>query len=827
MFQNITKNWEDEEYEDVEFDKKAAIKESLKQAFSVNKLVLYVLSFMLSMVGIGQTQTIVVAPFAIAVLAAAMSNQIPIGILYVVNGIGVAIKFGSEGLLNYLLTTLMFFVSTLLIRPIWDEDAKEGKKLARHIFFSTLIVQLLKMAFHSFLLYDLLVSIAVSVIVLIFYKIFSNSLIFITEFGKKKAFSIEEVMGGFLFLAIAVVALGDMRIFGFSVRNVFSILFVLILGWKHGMVVGATSGITIGSVTGILCGNEVAMIAIYAISGMIAGLLNRFGKIGVMLGFLAGNLILTYVANGYTVQIVPYQEILLASLGLLAIPKRVKINIEDLYGTTKLLPETTGRTLEENQETIQKLTSMSETISDIAKGYEEASDQDQDHREQKNFEVFLQAFEDQIEASTSENDLFEYLEQDERILKACYQELIQNEIITNKTLNPIFEKYHYYFVSFGNERKNPILAEQIDEIIRILNRAYRNSKTKFLVEKKTKEEKKNLSNQLNHVSKAISDLAKDMQKETKQEEFAAEKREIQEILKQKDISVQQVEIKKYPNERKKIKVYTKTCADLEDGECDIKRIGKVIAKVLNETIVLQDQVCGIRDQKETCEFTYLAQDQYHIQVGIASSKKADSPISGDTSTQVQLEDGKYLLALSDGMGSGPEARKNSKVAIKILERSLKAGFEKEVSVQSINSAIYAGGQEQDMYATLDVGILDLYAGKIEFIKNAACPTYLKRKDQVKLIQADSLPTGILPEIKLEVYEQDLEDGDLFVMCSDGVIEADKEYLNKEVWIKYLLEDMNLTDAQKIADIILSEAIDKDYGKEKDDMTVIVARVNKR
>ena len=104
---------------------------------------------------------------------------------------------------------------------------------------------------------------------------------------------------------------------------------------------------------------------------------------------------------------------------------------------------------------------------------------------------------------------------------------------------------------------------------------------------------------------------------------------------------------------------------------------------------------------------------------------------------------------------------------------------------------------------------------------------MKRKDQVKLIQADSLPTGILPEIKLEVYEQDLEDGDLFVMCSDGVIEADKEYLNKEVWIKYLLEDMNLTDAQKIADIILSEAIDKDYGKEKDDMTVIVARVNKR
>ena len=96
-----------------------------------------------------------------------------------------------------------------------------------------------------------------------------------------------------------------------------------------------------------------------------------------------------------------------------------------------------------------------------------------------------------------------------------------------------------------------------------------------------------------------------------------------------------------------------------------------------------------------------------------------------------------------------------------------------------------------------------------------------------MIQADNLPTGILPDIQLDVYEQDLEDGDLFVMCSDGVIEADKEYLNKEVWVKYLLEDMNLIDAQKIADIILSEAVDKDYGKEKDDMTVVVARVTKK
>lgn len=279
MFQNITKNMEDEEYEDVEFNRKEILKEGLRQAFTLNKIVLYALSFMLSLVSVGQTPNVMVAPFALALLAAAMSNQIPIGILSIISGVGVFLKTGTDGFLNYLLTIFLFFVSTLLIRPNWDEDAKEKKKLARHIFVCTLIVQLGQMAFHSFLLYDLLVSIAMSVIVLIFYKIFSNSLIFIMEFGKKKAFSIEEVMGGFLFLAIAAVALGKIQVFGYSVRNIVSILFVLILGWKHGMVVGATSGITIGSVTGILCGNEVAMIAIYAISGLIAGLMNRLGKV--------------------------------------------------------------------------------------------------------------------------------------------------------------------------------------------------------------------------------------------------------------------------------------------------------------------------------------------------------------------------------------------------------------------------------------------------------------------------------------------------------------------------------------------------------------------
>ena len=66
--------------------------------------------------------------------------------------------------------------------------------------------------------------------------------------------------------------------------------------------------------------------------GMIAGFLSRFGKIGVIIGFIAGNVLLSYVSNGNTVPIIYLKEIVVASLGLLLVPKKIDINIQDFFG---------------------------------------------------------------------------------------------------------------------------------------------------------------------------------------------------------------------------------------------------------------------------------------------------------------------------------------------------------------------------------------------------------------------------------------------------------------------------------------------------------------
>ena len=104
---------------------------------------------------------------------------------------------------------------------------------------------------------------------------------------------------------------------------------VLVLGWKNGMLVGATSGVTIGVTLGIISGNDSITIAAYAISGLIAGILNRFGKIGVIVGFVLGDILLTYLSNGGVENLIVFKEILIAGIGLLAVPKNIKLDMKN------------------------------------------------------------------------------------------------------------------------------------------------------------------------------------------------------------------------------------------------------------------------------------------------------------------------------------------------------------------------------------------------------------------------------------------------------------------------------------------------------------------
>ena len=155
----------------------------------------------------------------------------------------------------------------LIFKPWYEEEYKsERRKLGRYVILSVIGVQIVQILFRGFLLYDLFLAVTTGIITYIFYKIFSNSLITISEYGLTKVFTVEEVVGASLMLSIAITAFGNFQIFGFEIKTILCILIVLILGWKQGILIGATSGITIGAVLGVIGGNSQMLIASFAIS---------------------------------------------------------------------------------------------------------------------------------------------------------------------------------------------------------------------------------------------------------------------------------------------------------------------------------------------------------------------------------------------------------------------------------------------------------------------------------------------------------------------------------------------------------------------------------
>ena len=375
--------------------------------------------------------------------------------------------------------------------------------------------------------------------------------------------------------------------------------------------------------------------------------------------------------------------------------------------------------------------------------------------------------------SLKENVLYDDLIDEENELSNDIFEVLQDKNeITKEDILTLLEKRNEYILGFDDFDTNMKIENDLNKVLRIINDTYKIGKINHLWKERMKENKKVIGAQLEGVSKAISSVANSINRKQKTD-FEKEKQEIKILCKQmetsisnalqKEIKLIDISIEQNKNGRYIVNTYINSCEDEE--ECRTYEMENILSKVLDSQIVLQKENCGIKVNERLCKQVYASKDKFVIQIGIAEETKKYSEMSGDSNVQTRLDDGKYLIAISDGMGSGIQANNSSRTAVKMLNRMLSSGFDRDTSLELINSSMYINSKE-DSYATLDVAILDLYTGNMEFMKNGACPTFIKNKRNVSVVKSISLPAGILDRVDLVVYDKDLEDGDIIVMCSD-------------------------------------------------------------
>ena len=101
--------------------------------FNKKYIMIYFVSFMISMVGLSGTMS----PFSISVISACFANAVPAMGIIVVSIIGNAIKFGIDGALSYLLTTIVMVATFFIIKPKYnDSERNEQIKLGNFRFYN-------------------------------------------------------------------------------------------------------------------------------------------------------------------------------------------------------------------------------------------------------------------------------------------------------------------------------------------------------------------------------------------------------------------------------------------------------------------------------------------------------------------------------------------------------------------------------------------------------------------------------------------------------------------------------------------------------------------
>ncbi len=203
-----------------------------------------------------------------------------------------------------------------------------------------------------------------------------------------------------------------------------------------------------------------------------------------------------------------------------------------------------------------------------------------------------------------------------------------------------------------------------------------------------------------------------------------------------------------------------------------------------------------------------------IGIGVAECPGGGNAQTGDTACIRELN-GKRLAAISDGMGMGEAARRESEQTVNMVADLVSCGFRMDEAAELINRLLLLS-DGRETYATLDAMLFDGSRLSAVAAKHGAPPSYILRRGRLSALRAEALPVGIVEEAKTAVFSVKLKRGDTVIMMSDGVSDALGEELDGA--LKRAGEEKDPRAAAR--ELI---ALARRMGG-ADDMTAIVARV---
>lgn len=697
---------------------------------------------------------------------------------------------GFSGSSYYIIAAVSYYLFTNILK------GKEHTLLKSSFILSQifLIIRMLTFVlFEKVLLYNVFVIGFESVLVFTLSYIFSFSLpiekIYMNKANKEK------LACTFVTMALVLSGFNNIEILDVSVKNILSIITIIYFGYYSGILMGVTSGVIIGMIAFISNTEMPFIIALLAVGGLLAGLFRDLGKSGSILGFILGNGIISFYINSLGTSFLDYRELFIASIVFLAASKFIKIDLKDYFiETTHIKKHYEDK---KDEIALKRLNEMESLFNSLA-------------------EVLNRSIDEEVEYPSVEV----YSLIDDISKKTCEGCPKRGSCWGTEYYNTYYNILNLVNRIGNGEDKEKIFSsmsecENKDSLIENIMDIYSEFKESKSFNIKLVEHRKLLAEQMANMGKIIKDMGNDFYSTPIFNEELEEL--ILKELKNKRMNIESLSVVEL--EKGNTEVLVEMDSNIESIET-IEAVRKEVSKNLGFPLSTDYTLGNLNGDKKN--FKLVRKKKFDSLTTISRSSNSEDEICGDSYTFGERGN-IHFSAISDGMGIGKKAHKESSVAIELLEKLMDINMDKNLIIKTLNSVLRAKSTDE-IFTTLDLSFIDLYTGKLQIIKNGCPATFIKRGKEVKVINSSSLPIGILEDIHLNIYEEELQDGDIVIMMSDGLIESNRAEKDQERWMKDCIGAIDFLNPQMIIDEILNIAQFVGKGNPQDDMTIIATKI---
>lgn len=547
-------------------------------------------------------------------------------------------------------------------------------------------------------------------------------------------------------LGVFLLAFSGVSLFGVSLGRVMMIILVLYCARAAGISGGAVAGVAAGGIQGLSTAGLSYLSGAYGLGGLMAGVFAPMGKAAGAAAFIISHGIASLQVGAGSGQILTGAiEVAAASLVYLFLPKSRRLT--ELFGLRG--DSLSGGALRGN--IVMRLRYASQALTNVSASVQEISRK--------------------LSAVCAPNLRGVYDKSTSTICAGCGMSTVCWRKYKDQTLEnfsqlsgPLKEKEKVETCDFTKEFADRCCraGEMRDEV----NKNYARYLMKEAAELRAAQVREVVEAHFRTTAGILEEMAGEFAQYQRFDEEAAQRVAV--VL--RDSGVTPIEV---------------CCrVDKFDRMTVEAEIGRERQKRLNRAAFTREVsgACGrtfsppcVSAGEDRCRIQMCQRPLLDVGRGFSQQSAGGGAFCGDSTNVFYDGCGRLIAVLSDGMGTGGRAAVDGAMTSAMAESLLKAGVGFDSMLETVNSALIAKSGDESL-ATMDLACVDLFTGKTEFRKAGAACTILRRGRRTEVIEASSVPVGIMPGVEFATSRRDLSPGDLILMVSDGVVATGSEWL---------------------------------------------------